>query len=340
MAAFQGGGPYARRSRGRIVAAVVGGVLGVVVAGYAAYSTGTGIKTSSPAKTVTPAATHALHESLPSTADSYLGVYEFDSPGSYSQVEQFAQAAGRQPNLALYYSSWGEPFQESFASSALANGATVIVDLDPDTPTNSIALSSIVAGKYDSYLETYARSVLSFGHPVVMSFGHEMNGNWYPWGWTQQSPKEFVKAWQHVVTVFRDTGADNVTWLWTFSDVQPNTGPLQDYWPGNSYVNWVGIDSYYYFKTDTFDSVFNPSITAVRKVTNKPILIAETAVGPIAGQPTKIQGLLAGIKQSGVLGFVWFDDAQNDGVYHQDWRLEGNAPAVAAFRSGLQKYFQ
>jgi hypothetical protein len=35
---------------------------------------------------------------------------------------------------------------------------------------------------------------------------------------------------------------------------------------------------------------------------------------------------------------VWFDIAQNDGVYHQDWHLEDNPAAVSAFRhaaSGL-----
>jgi beta-mannanase len=23
-------------------------------------------------------------------------------------------------------------------------------------------------------------------------------------------------------------------------------GPLRDYWPGAAYVNWIGIDGYYY----------------------------------------------------------------------------------------------
>ena len=341
MASMRGDGPPSRRARGRIAAAAAGAVLGTVIAAYAAFSSHSA-KPAPPVKAATPAATHSAQQTLPSTADSYLGVYEFDSPGSYTQVQQFAQTAGRMPNLVLYYNDWGQPFQTSFASSALANGATVIVDLDPETATSSIQLSSIADGSYDSYLDSFARSVMSFGHPVVINFGHEMNGNWYPWGWSHQSPAEFVAAWRHVVTVFRDVGADNVTWLWTFSDIQPEPteGPLRDYWPGSSYVNWVGIDSYYYFKSDTFDSVFAKSIAAAHKLTGKPVLIAETAIGPIAGQAQKIQGLLAGVQQSGVLGLVWFDEAQNNGVYHQNWRLEGNAPASAAFRAGVAKYLQ
>ena len=40
----------------------------------------------------------------------YLGVYERSAPGSYAGIDQFAQAIGKQPNLAPYYSSWGKPF--------------------------------------------------------------------------------------------------------------------------------------------------------------------------------------------------------------------------------------
>jgi hypothetical protein len=36
--------------------------------------------------------------------------------------------------------------------------------------------------------------------------------------------------------------------------------------------------------------------------------------------------------------FVWYDQAQHDGIYHQDWRLEDNPAALAAFRSAVKKY--
>jgi hypothetical protein len=39
--------------------------------------------------------------------------------------------------------------------------------------------------------------------------------------------------------------------------------------------------------------------------------------------------------QYGTLGLVWFDKKQDDGILHQDWRLEGDAPAEAAFRFGV-----
>jgi hypothetical protein len=42
--------------------------------------------------------------------------------------------------------------------------------------------------------------------------------------------------------------------------------------------------------------------------------------------------VFTGMRQYGTLGLVWFDIAQDDGIYHQDWHLEDNPAAGAAFR--------
>jgi hypothetical protein len=272
-----------------------------------------------------------VQASLPSTAFSYLGVYEGSdtSVGQYAQVEKFAHTVGRQPNIVMSYSSWGEPFSISFAQTALQHGATLLIDLDP----TSASCAAIAAGQQDAFLKSYAQSVKAFGYPVIISFGHEMNGNWYSWGWTHTQPAAFVQAWRHIVDVFRETGADNVTWLWTINSVASYEGPIADYWPGASYVTWVAFDAYYYNPDDDFSQVFRPSIAALRQLTNKPILIGETAIGQVAGQATKIPGLFAGVRGARLLGFVWYDQGQSDGIYHQDWRLEGHPAAVAAFRA-------
>jgi hypothetical protein len=73
----------------------------------------------------------------------------------------------------------------------------------------------------------------------------------------------------------------------------------------------------------------------VRNFTKKPVLLSEAAVGPRAGQIAKINNLFAGMKHYGTLGLVWFDKAQDDGIYHQDWRLEGDFRAEAVFRLGI-----
>lgn len=265
----------------------------------------------------------------------YLGVYEPDAPGSYTGVDQFAQAIGRQPNIALYYSIWPEPFQVGFAASAAKHGAVTLVQIDA---TNT-SLVSIARGQYDSYWRSYADEVKTFGAPVILSFDHEMNGDWYPWGYRRASPATFVAAWRHIVTIFREQGAKNVTWLWTvniidgLSDV---TGPAP-WWPGSSYVNWVGIDGYYYGQSTLFPSLFGATIVRVRELTPDPILIAETGAAVPAGQPEKIADLFAGVRTFGLLGFVYFDQ---DGISKtESWRIRSPA-AYAALRQEAEAYMK
>jgi hypothetical protein len=282
---------------------------------------------SSPSR---PPAAYAT--TLPPSPASYLGVYAARSPSVYQPVADFAKAAGRQPNLVGYYSGWAEPFATSFAERIRSHGAVTIVQIDP----TYAVIADIAAGHYDRYLRSYADSVRDFGHPVVIGFGHEMNAPWYSWGYRHVPPPKFVAAWQHIVTLFRRQGADNVTWLWTINADRSDTGPIASWWPGGRYVTWVGIDGYYYRPSDTFNGVFGHTIDQVRAFTGKPVLLSETAVGPDAGQPVKIGNLFHGMRQYKTLGLVWFDMAQHQGIYHQDWRIEDNPAAEAAFRLGVR----
>jgi hypothetical protein len=273
----------------------------------------------------------AAHASLPPSLASYLGVFEPGAPPAYDPVADFAAVAGRKPNLLGFYSGWTEPFDTSFAQTLHRNGVIPFVQIDP----TDASIAAIANGTYDDYLRTYADSVRGFDHNVVIGFGHEMNAPWYSWGYRHVTPATFVAAWRHIVTLFRDDGADNVTWVWTVQADEPGTRPIASWWPGAQYVTWVGIDGYYYRPTDTFDSVFGQTIDQVKAFTSKPVLLSETAVGPHAGQIVKIQDLFQGMVAYKTLGLVWFDVAQHGGIDRQDWRIEDSAPAEISFRLGV-----
>jgi mannan endo-1,4-beta-mannosidase len=285
------------------------------------------------------AAWHRLHPvyspPLPVRPQAYLGAYEPASPYSYSGMKQFAHTTGRVPNLALYYSGWWEPFRTSFAQEAYAAGATTVVQINPSNlPHNKVSIVGIVAGEYDSYLESFADQVASFGHQVVVSFGHEPDGVWYPWSERYVSPSVWVAAWQHIVEVFRRQGADNVTWLWTMNILGNQTHPLSAWWPGASYVNWVGIDGYYQHPDASYAQVFGPTIVAVREFTKAPILIAETAVAAIGTEPSKIADMFAGTRIYGTLGFIWFDM----NVPGESYGLEGDRKTIAVFQRLIRRW--
>ena len=234
----------------------------------------------------------------------------------------------------MYYSGWYVPFPMGFATTTANNGAVPLVQMDPD----GISVAAIASGRYDGYLSAYAVAVRAYRHPVIVGFGHEMNGDWYSWSYTHTRPATFVAAWRHIVKLFRALGARNVTWLWTVNIINnTQTGKIPNptpWWPGNSYVNWVGIDGYYLKPSWRFAPLFGPTIGAVRALTNKPILIAETAATPQAGQPAKIADLFAGIQAYGLLGFVWFNSTNTVG---QQFGIS-SPKAIAAFSKGASTF--
>jgi hypothetical protein len=282
----------------------------------------------------TQSAPPPAHASLPPATAAYLGVFEPGAPPGYAPVASFAQAVGRQPNLLGYYSGWAAPFDTGYAQMIQKHGITPFVQIDP----TDASVDQIASGTYDDYLKSYADSVRAFGHAVVIGFGHEMNAPWYSWGYGHVAAATFVAAWRHLWTVFREQGADNVTWLWTLQADETGTGPIASWWPGDQYVTWIGIDGYYYRPTDSFKSVFGQTITQVHTFTSKPILLSETAVGPgVGNEVSAIQNLFRGMAAYKTLGLVWFDKAQNDGIYHQDWRIEDSQQAEISFHLGVSR---
>jgi hypothetical protein len=271
---------------------------------------------------------------LPPASESYLGVYTKGLPDSYGPITTFADATGSKPDVVMYYSGWYVPFPTGFAKTAANHGAVPLVQMDPD----GINMGHIASGRYDGYLSSYAEAIRAYSHPVIVSFGHEMNGSWSDWGYTHQSPAAFVAAWRHIVTIFRALGARNVTWLWTVNITNSGRSEKIDnvnpWWPGSSYVTWIGIDGYYLKSNWQFAPLFGPTISAIRALTSAPILIAETGALQSADQSEKIDDLFAGIRSYGLLGFVWYNSTN---TINQHFSINGPA-AFSAFRRGASTY--
>jgi mannan endo-1,4-beta-mannosidase len=218
------------------------------------------------------------------------------------------------------YSRFGGSFPALTLRQVTSTGATPLIQWNP----RGSPLATIAAGGYDGYLRRWAASVRRFGRQVVVSFGHEMNGDWNSWGAGHVSASTFVAAWRRIHNRFARAGVHNVTWSWDPSHVGDLPRP---WWPGGRYVDKIGIDGYLR-PGDTFARIFAGRLANIRSFTSKPVYIAETAVAPGAGQVSQIFGLFNGVRQYHLSGFVWFD------IDHLEaWRLEGRPAAVRAFRS-------
>ncbi len=96
---------------------------------------------------------------LPARPASYLGAYVSGSPASYAPMSSLASATGTRPDIALYYSGWGEPFQLTFAREAAQHGAVPLIQIEP----TRVSLAAIADGRYFSYLTRFADAVAAYG---------------------------------------------------------------------------------------------------------------------------------------------------------------------------------
>lgn len=254
----------------------------------------------------------------------FFGVEAQGAP-SLAPVISFAASVGKRPDLIGQYLAWNSSFDPRAVTAAWSYGALYYLAWEP----YGISLPAIAAGRSDTYITRFADAVRALNLPVAISFGHEMNGNWYPWGTGQSTAAEFVAAWRHIHDLFVHAGASNVIWVWNPNVISPVPQvQLSPYWPGASYVDWVGITGY--FPTsgpETFASLYGPTIGEIKHFTAKPLLIAETSVET---GPTELQAahsLVAGVRRRrDVLGFIWFD-FNKGGV---DWQIESRPVLRAA----------
>jgi mannan endo-1,4-beta-mannosidase len=256
----------------------------------------------------------------------YLGAALGGAPQSLGPVGDFAGKIGKQPNLLEYYTAWGDQFDAQGVRNARAAGALPVMVWEPFKPS----IADIADGATDDYTRKFATAVRTLNLPVAISFGHEMNGHWYPWGTTATTPVDFVRAWRRIHDIFLDVGATNVIWVWSPNVINPVPQvPLKPFYPGDSYVDWIGVIGYYTGRgASTFPTLFGPTTAAVRKFARKPILILETASEPGPRKRKDVADLFAGVAAShDVIGFIWFDY-----VKRADWRIDSDPSALAEFK--------
>lgn len=248
-------------------------------------------------------------------------------PGPQSlTLPKFTQESGMRPQVLEYYSKFSYGFIAGPATTAESAGAIPLLQW---IPPHYDLLSQIAAGKFDSYIRQFARSVSSFGCPLMLSFGHEFNGPWWPWGEAHQPATAFVAAWRHIHDLFAASGVRNVIWVWNPNVLNdPGVVKPAPWWPGAAYVNMVALDGYFWNASTSFTDVFASSIVSVRQLSNKPIFIAETGAYPGQGMAGRLTAIFDGAARSGLTGIVYFDLRGN-----RDWRLELNPAALAAFRT-------
>jgi hypothetical protein len=278
-----------------------------------------------------------------------------EAPWDVGAITAFESEVGKPVSLVNFSSPWQDCSQSpctfyNFDTAAMDNiraaGAIPFFSWGSDSLPFSVnepnfSLASMIAGKWDAYITSWATAAGNWGHPFFLRFDWEMNADWFPWsvGVNGNTAAQYVQAWRHVHDIFTSVGATNVTWVWC-----PNVDPsgryasLASVYPGDSYVNWTGLDGYNWGSPSmTFSQLFQSTyINLVTKVApGKPVVIGETASTEKGGSKAAWITDLLGTELPGaypqIKAFLWFDKYDSD----MDWPVETSSSAIAAFSAGI-----
>lgn len=227
-----------------------------------------------------------------------LGAYDNQTSENFKPIVSLEDSLRTVFPLIHIYTAWGNRREQRFPASEVNNinvlGSIPLITWEPwlvdfetsDLPNTSGSLTDISKGQYDSYIENWATEAKAYKLPLFLRFGHEMNDPVrYPWGPPVNGPEDFISAWKYVVDKFRDTGADNVIWVWS---PHPAYGNFEAYYPGEEYVDWIGSSVLNYGKVASwsdwwsFGEIFDQPYKELRKY-NKPIIIAEFGSVAVGG---------------------------------------------------------
>jgi beta-mannanase len=292
-------------------------------------------------------------------------VYVHGSAWNHALLDAYATQVGRRPSFAGTFHEFsstrsddGERFpdfpngyapQVSELTAWAARGIVPVLTWQPlsdyaNGPDAAYTLLTITAGNHDAEINAWATAAAAYGKPLYIRFAHEMNGDWYPWGQhiNGNTPAQYVAAWRYVVNKFRAAGATNVKWIWAPNVLYGTTWPITGLYPGDSYVDVIGMDGYNWGTSGdgpvgwySFTTLFAGLYDQVRALApSKPIIVAEVNSAESGGDKA------AWIKSAflteiparfpAVQGVMWFDTT---GGFDPNWSISTSSSALTAFRT-------
>ncbi len=277
----------------------------------------------------------------------FVGVFREGAPRNMNYITQFAAQAGKKPAMIMWYQDWAQAFPKEDVEKVVAYGAVPHIVWEPwywgDGET--VKLKDIINGKWDSYIRSWAQAGAAFGSPLFLRVGHEFNIQNYPWGIVNndKDPQIYIKAFRHIVDIFRSEKADNVKWVWSPMNYSYPDEAWNDWvaaYPGNNYVDWIGFDGYNWGTTQSWSDwqalkyLFRDQMRRAKRLwPDKPIMIAEFAAAEQGGDKAAwIRELPKYLKTSlrEIDAFVWFDHKKET-----DWRINSTSRALTAFKDIL-----
>jgi hypothetical protein len=251
-------------------------------------------------------------------------------------------------------STWNDFIDPAWLYQIWKGSAVTVAFGEPMLPEGvaGVSIRACAAGSYDSYWRQFGTNISAYGlGNSIIRLGWEFNGNWYIWA--ASNPAQWVQCWQQIVTSARAT-APGLQWDWNVNR-GPSAGladPTLAY-PGNAYVNTIGVDSYDIWPPATTSGGWNQQLNGTQglmywlsfaKANGKQFAVPEwgniipgtTAPGTNAGgdDPAYVNDML-GFFQAHSAVLAWeanFQSPSTGGVYGTGTRVPGSS---AAYKAGF-----
>jgi len=279
------------------------------------------------------------------------GIYvpEMNDGVSLTRIASLEKNIGTPFAIISFYQAWSPQSISSFPTKRIQaiidQGAKPMITWEPWTNTfpefknhpelgqNRKVFRAISQGQFDSYLKQYAALIKAQPTRIFLRFAHEMDNPQYPWSRTgDNTPEEFIKAWQYIVRLFEREGVDNVDWVWNpWSDVA-----IGSYYPGSEYVDWVGITCLNYGQASadgewhSFQALYEPYHSGIFRypdvtIRNKPVMLTEFASTHFGGNQAQwLENALQRVENYPEIRSIIFFNSEKDANWATPWRPDAN----------------
>lgn len=210
----------------------------------------------------------------------YIGMYSEQDPAMGNNFSKSQSVYGSKHAHYLAYTPYDAPFPKQYATNAKQAGAGLQIAWEPSNGLDSV--------QDNAHLREWARAAKATGIPIFLRYASEMNGNWVVW---HGDPQKYIEKFRLVHDVMAEE-APNVAMVWSPGDVPAYS--MDVYYPGDDYVDWVGVNMY----TEPYENG-NPATANMQSTSpierldylyktysdRKPLMISETAVSHFAHIP-------------------------------------------------------
>ena len=203
----------------------------------------------------------------------------------------------------------------------------------------------VASGKYDKQLQAFYKVLVELDRPSFTRIGYEFEGDWNGY-----SPESFKKVFVTISNAFKEKNIKSAT-VWCSGGGSADfisTEKLMEYYSGDQYVDWWGIDI---FSPEEFDNIGLQNFFDSAHKHKKPVMIGECTprfVGVMDGQVSwdkwfkpffKMLEDNPGIKAFCYINWDWEYWSNKNGFPWHDWkdaRIEKNPFVLEGYKKEME----